>query len=325
MAIDNAEIWQMQPRDVPASGKLSQADRAGAQSQSDDISAVEIATIHEGVKRKMFHRLTFDRIRLATQPGFTLVELLVVIAVIGMLVGILLPAVNSSREAARRIHCSNNVRNHVLAVLNYESAHQHFPAGRLIYDDMQHSWILEALAYLEEAALERRYDRQLPWFSQPGNLSVADTVLPIFRCPSSIVEFPGDTDYGGMMGSILTSSTWDEATNNGIMATIRLPQDRPITMAKVKDGASRTICVAESADRLADEGGRWISGDNCFSHDNGPVNPGHGGEIFSQHRTGAHVGFADGSTAYLSQSTDPYVVGALCTRAGHERVNPHDY
>ena len=61
--------------------------------------------------------------------GFTLIELLVVIAIIGILVALLLPAVQSARAAARRVQCTNNIRQVALAVLNYESANQHSPAG----------------------------------------------------------------------------------------------------------------------------------------------------------------------------------------------------
>lgn len=69
------------------------------------------------------------KIRVRQRLGFTLVELLVVIAIIGILVGLLLPAVQAAREAARRMQCSNNIKQWTLAFHNFESAYKKFPKG----------------------------------------------------------------------------------------------------------------------------------------------------------------------------------------------------
>lgn len=79
--------------------------------------------------------------RMPRRHGFTLVELLVVIAIIGILVGLLLPAVQAAREAARRMECSNNLKQMMLALHNYESSNQRFPAGRLAPD-----WVVNGAA-----------------------------------------------------------------------------------------------------------------------------------------------------------------------------------
>jgi prepilin-type N-terminal cleavage/methylation domain-containing protein len=86
-----------------------------------------------------------NRRRLA---AFTLVELLVVIAIIGVLVALLLPAIQAAREAARRSQCSNNLKQVGLAMLNYESANKHLPPGALMNEGS--AWSIYLLPYLEE-------------------------------------------------------------------------------------------------------------------------------------------------------------------------------
>jgi prepilin-type N-terminal cleavage/methylation domain-containing protein len=119
--------------------------------------------------------------------GFTLVELLVVIAIIAVLIGLLLPAVQSAREAARRSSCTNNQKQMGLAMHNYMSTFDKLPASRPV--DKQPtpgkmSWAVVVLDYLEEGNLARLYDKTQAWDS-PANVTAGQTVIPAFICPSA--------------------------------------------------------------------------------------------------------------------------------------------
>jgi prepilin-type N-terminal cleavage/methylation domain-containing protein/prepilin-type processing-associated H-X9-DG protein len=151
----------------------------------------------------------FIRIR----PAFTLVELLVVIAIIGILVGLLLPAVQAAREAARRMQCSNNVKQIGLTFHNYESAVKSFPInyatrGKLGFPNTGpgiansgRSWMQMILPYMEQNNLYSNIDftvglqpKSSPATSPVGkNRIVAATVLPTFLCPSD------DSNEGGTL------------------------------------------------------------------------------------------------------------------------------
>jgi prepilin-type N-terminal cleavage/methylation domain-containing protein/prepilin-type processing-associated H-X9-DG protein len=147
------------------------------------------------------------------RPAFTLVELLVVIAIIGILVGLLLPAVQAAREAARRMQCSNNVKQIGLTFHNYESAVKSFPInyatrGKLGFPNTGpgiansgRSWMQMILPYMEQNNLYSNIDftvglqpKSSPATSPVGkNRIVAATVLPTFLCPSD------DSNEGGTL------------------------------------------------------------------------------------------------------------------------------
>jgi prepilin-type N-terminal cleavage/methylation domain-containing protein len=130
------------------------------------------------------------------RSGFTLVELLVVIAIIGVLVGLLLPAVQAAREAARRMQCSNNIKQLALAAHNYESTHKRFPIGFTDFlstnngpADGGWSWATRLLPFMEQNALFQTLDMaRHPYgtFSTPNNAAACSVVLSGFRCPSDI-------------------------------------------------------------------------------------------------------------------------------------------
>lgn len=182
--------------------------------------------------------------------GITLVELLVVIAIIGILIGMLLPAVQSVREAARRTHCMNNLRQFSLAALNYESAHMHFPSGVIDDDDnlrdaIRVGWV-DMLPHIEQNNLYQQYDLDNDW--KTGiNSELALIAIPALRCPSSVGNFD---QFGGFEGAIS-----DYAMSKGPSASLVRANGTQVgvfdvnsetTFAAISDGSSNVFLLGEA-------------------------------------------------------------------------------
>ena len=138
--------------------------------------------------------------------AFTLVELLVVIAIIGTLVGLLLPAVQTAREAGRRMTCSSNLRQFGLAVQGYESKNRRLPSSRTAQSLSTHAAILP---FCEEAAAAKLIDWDVPW-NHANNTAARAVAIAIFNCPSDrVTALPAGgagTNYRANQGSGLLNA-----------------------------------------------------------------------------------------------------------------------
>jgi prepilin-type N-terminal cleavage/methylation domain-containing protein len=142
----------------------------------------------------------------ARRPGFTLIELLVVIFIIAVLVGLLLPAAQSAREAARRIACANNLKQLGLACLSYDHYQGSLPPGAVgpltpafpQYAQLKHHGLgTYLLPYLEQQELANLYDWNVSWFD-PQNQTAVNTQLNVWQCPSA----PGNRLEDGSLPTV---------------------------------------------------------------------------------------------------------------------------
>jgi prepilin-type N-terminal cleavage/methylation domain-containing protein len=134
----------------------------------------------------------------ARPAGLTLVELLAVIAIVGVLVGLLLPAVQAAREAARRVQCGNNLRQLTLAVLRHEDTTATFPPSTT-GPPGKWSYLAVILPYLEQANLQRPVDFSKAWFDAPNLEFLQDHPLVVAKCPSWLSTQPTALDNSGAM------------------------------------------------------------------------------------------------------------------------------
>jgi len=287
--------------------------------------------------------------------AFTLLELVVVMAIIGVLIGLLLPAVQEVRGAALRLSCQNNLRQIGLALHEYHDNQGTLPPSAIIAHGggpkAGLSWMTGLLAYIEQeplAAVTAQAIRVDPsTFQNPPNVGLA-TVLSVYVCPmdgrlyepmqNSDEIIGAYTSYVGVAGSTL---------GNGVMVT------PGIRLTDILDGTSNTLMVGERPPPSSLQAGWWYSttvlltwpdwiyqGPNAsMSVDiqeapppcTGPFHFGPGElqnscdryHFWSLHPGGANFLFADGSIHFLSYSAVS-VLPALASRAGGEVVDLPD-
>ena len=209
------------------------------------------------------------------KSGFTLVELLVVISIIGILMGLLLPAVNSARESARRLQCCNNIKQMALAVLSYEQQQKILPpacsSNSWGLSNHRENWVILCLPNMDQTALYDEIQGMIK--GKSGNYidsasltlstdssvtmaKVRETEISFFKCPSDSyarTKFVSSNqkwarcNYACNMGlgqsSYLDpsgSNYWKDITRRGVMGP-----KVSVAMGEITDGASNTILLGE--------------------------------------------------------------------------------
>lgn len=247
------------------------------------------------------------------RPAFTIIELLVVIAIIGTMVGLLLPAVQASRESARQTQCINHLKQIGLAVQNFESQRKELPPSRN-YDHYT-SWAFLILPFLEQTALPDEWDDQLKYYYQSD--SARQTNIPLYSCPSrregGLISIQNDDilspyETSGHVPGIVSDYAcsagfgpgWNWIHSKGALVMgsgVTEPETAPegnfappgarlvswnsrTTYASLIDGTSHTILVGEKHVRpthqgIAQEDGAIYNGDHpgSFSRCGGPGYP----------------------------------------------------
>jgi len=243
-----------------------------------------------------------------SRPAFTLVELLVVIAVIGILIALLLPAVQFARESARRMTCSNNLKQIGLALQNYHASCNNFPVARNPWP-LVHSSLSRLLPYCEQEQLHTLVDYRVP-LSAPSNVAASRIPVSFFICPSDggRGKVPGMLDAGsnyvanngsglvdfGLIasgdgvftqinlgfrdlrdGSSNVAAFSESILGSGSASTMAIPMDPKREVLEVPGGSDTTpaACSAASGVWSGKRGGKWIDGhygNTLYNHFYGP-------------------------------------------------------
>ncbi|NND97385.1 MAG: DUF1559 domain-containing protein [Pirellulaceae bacterium] len=216
------------------------------------------------------------------------------IATTGVLVGLLLPALQAAREAARRMNASNNLKQIGLAFHNHHSAFRRLPST-ITDDDGKPllSWRVAILPFIEQQALYEQFHLDEPWDSD-HNIQFADAVISVFEDPSLPLP-PGKTVFRALIGEHLG-----------------LKPEGQTSFRDITDGTSNTIAVVEAD---ASEAVVWSKPDVMEINMDDPIS-----QMGHIHAGGFHALFYDGSVRFITHSIDVDLFKALLTRDGGERV-----
>ena len=228
-------------------------------------------------------------------------EFLVVLGIIGVLVGLLLPAIRTARPAAIRAQCTNNMKQIALALHNYEQAYKVLPppytvdaVGRPL-----HSWRTLILPYMEQESLYRTIDLSKPW-NDSVNARALGTFVPEFRCPAAD-------------GPQNTTTYLAIVSPNGCFFP---GQSR--RLSEITDAHEATLLVIEAGEENAVPWMAPVDADESLATSLGPTTKLH-------HIGGTNACFVDGSVRFMKASTPARVLRALMSISGNDKVGSDEW
>lgn len=254
--------------------------------------------------------------------AFTLVELLVVIAMIGILVGLATPALQAMRESSRRAACQSRLTPIGLALQSYHDRWLHFPVGTVADSGPikseaagnHHNWLGRLLDLLDQPVIASQIDRSISVYDA-GNAAVLALEYPGVRCPSADRLPSNASSYVGFHHP--TEKPIDETDHGVFLLNLSVSRD------DVSDGLSNTAFVSEKLSAPDDLG--WLSGTRATLRNAGggiqtsldsagQLSPLAVGSIGSRHPAGVHVLFGSGAIRFQTTQTDQRVLEQMIDR-----------
>ncbi|TWT92241.1 DUF1559 family PulG-like putative transporter [Neorhodopirellula pilleata] len=256
------------------------------------------------------------------RKAFTLVELLVVIAMIGVLVGMAAPAVQSMRETSRRAKCQSRLIPIGMAIQGYHDRWMQFPIGTMaqsgpiesVASGDHHNWLGRLMDLMDQPVIARRIDRSVSVYDD-ANSDVLQLSYPGVQCPSSSGDPANASSYVGLHHP--TEKPIDETDHGVFVLNVAITRD------DVSDGLSNTAFVSEKISGFDDLG--WLSGTRATLRNAGDGivgaidpwvkhPPTAVGSIGSLHPAGTHVLFGSGEIRFQASQTDPRVLHQMIDR-----------